>query len=133
MKSRFVYALTAVLLGLFLYTPICWAKEKSYNYIVAYSFRDKLVYYTPAFQLRVDGVSYNDEEYVSDTEAILEMESAFQEFMDDKLKVNSMDFTISARVAYKTEDIAKKKLEKEIGDFRFKGFKVEEVKKFKFK
>jgi hypothetical protein len=132
MKSRLVCSLAVVLVGLFLYVPMGWAKEKSYNYIVAYSYKTKILYHTPTFMLKVDGVSYNKEEFVSDTETILEIESAFLDFMAKELKLNHQDYTVSARVAFKTEDIAKGKLEKEIGDFRFKGFKITEVKKFKF-
>lgn len=133
MKSKITYAVIVALAGLFFSVPMCWAKEKAYNYIVAYSFQTKKVYHTAIFPLKVDGVSYNDEEFVSDTETILEMESAFQEFMARKLKINGMDYTVSARVAYKSGEIAKKKLREEIGDFRFKGFRVEEVNKFKFR
>ncbi|MDA8139476.1 MAG: hypothetical protein M0036_12570 [Desulfobacteraceae bacterium] len=133
MKSKLVGSLVVVLMGMLLSVPMCWAKEKAYNYVVAYSFKTKIVYYTPTFMLKVDGVSYNNEEYVSDTETILEMESAFQDFMEKELKLDREEYTVSARMAYKTEEIAKAKLEKEVGDFRFKGFKVNEVSKFKFK
>lgn len=133
MKSKIIYSIIVVLTGLFLYAPMCWAKDKAYNYIVAYSYKTKIVYHTSVFPVKVDGVSYNDEEFVADTEMILGLESAFQEFITDELRLNSMDYTVSARAGYKTDEIAKRKLEREISDFRFKGFKVEEVNKFKFK
>jgi hypothetical protein len=37
-----------------------------------------------------------------------------------------MNFTTSARVAYKTMDIAKSKLDKESRDFMFKGLKIKQ-------
>jgi len=132
MKTRLTHLLLLALLGTVIFVPHAWAKEKAYNYIVAYSFRNKVFYYTPTFSSKVDGVSYNNEEYVSDTEAILDMEDAFQNFLKRKMKVRARDLTVSARVAYKTEDIAQVKLEREIDDFRFKGFEINEVKTFEF-
>lgn len=132
MKARSIHLLLAIVMGMLIFAPLCWAKEKSYNYIVAYSLRDKVAYYTPIFTQKVEGVSYNKEEYVSDTETVIEMESAFQEHLEKKMKVRSRDLTVSARVAYKTDEIAKSKLEKEIGDFRFKGFEIKEINSFNF-
>ena len=131
MKARTTQLLLLILFGMVLMVPQAWAKD-AHNYIVAYSFRAKVFYYTPTFTTKVDGVSYNKEEYVSDTEAILEMEDAFKDFLKKKMKVKNRDLTVSARVAYKSDDIAKVKLEKEIDDFRFKGFTINEIKTFEF-
>lgn len=132
MKIRTAQLVFVFLLGMLIFTPLCMAKEWSYNYIVAYSLREQIVYYVPPFKLKVDGESYSNEEYVSDTETILKMEGNFQDFLEKKMEINTRDLTVSARVAYKTIDIAKFKMEKELGDFRFRGFAINEVKGFKY-
>ena len=94
---------------------------------------EQLVYYVPPFELKVDGQDYSPEEYVSDTETILKIERRFQDFLEKKMEVNLRDFTVSARVAYKTENIAQLKMEKELGDFRFRGFEIKVAKDFKYR
>lgn len=133
MKIRTAQLLLLFLLGMLIFAPLCLAKEKSYNFIVAYSLREQKVYYVPTFELNVKGDSYNDEEYVSDTETILKIEDRFQNFLKKKMRIRYRDLTVSARVAYKSEDIAKQKLEKELGDFRFRGFEINEVENFKYR
>jgi hypothetical protein len=115
-----------VLVGILGASPT-WAKETAYNYMIAYSYRDKVVYHSTIFTNKVKGDSSSEEEYVIDTGSILKMESAFQVHLARNLKVNSPDLTISARVAYKTEEIAKKRMDNEIGDFRFKGFEIKDA------
>jgi hypothetical protein len=126
MKIRGTLLLLALALsGIFGASP-AWAKETAYNYMIAYSYRDKVVYHSAIFTNKVKGESSSDEEYVLDTTAILKLESAFQQHLST-LKVNSPDLTISARVAYKSEEIAKKRMDDEIGDFRFKGFEIKDA------
>jgi len=132
MKTRTIQLFLIIFFGMLVFAPLSSAKEKSYNYIVAYSLKKQLAYYVPTFQLNVKGDSYNDEEYVSDTETVLKMEGEFQNFLENTMGIRIRDITVSARVAYKTKEIADKKLEKEIGDFRFRGFEIQEVTKFKY-
>ena len=85
-----------------------------------------MVYHTPIFENEVDGKSYNDEEFVADTKTLMKLESAFQKQITQKYKLRDMNFTTSARVAYKTADIARNKLDKESRDFMFKGLKIKQ-------
>lgn len=106
--------------------PVSWAAETAYGYIISYSYRDKVVYHTPVFSNQVSGKSYNDEEFVSDTKSQMALESAFQKHLIAKYKLNPMNLTTSARVTYKTEQIAKNKLDNESRDFMFKGLQIKQ-------
>lgn len=132
MKAKNVWLLLVFVAGMVSSTALCWAEETCYNYLIGYSYRDQVVYYTPIFTTESDGVSYNKEEYVSDTATSLKMESAFQKYLIQKMKVNSIDLTVSARVAYKTDEIAKNRMDKEVGDFRYRGFTIKEISAFKY-
>jgi hypothetical protein len=131
MKIKGLWVLLVIIAGIIYAAPICWAKETCYNYVVAYSYRDKAVYHTPIFTRTIKGVSYNEDEYVSDTATLLKMETAFQKHLAQKMRVSSVDLTISAKLAFKTEDFAKNQFEKDVGDFRFRGFEIRLVSDFK--
>lgn len=126
MRTNGLKLLLILILGVAIGTPLCWADETAYGYIISYSYRDKVVYHTPVFENSVDGESYNDEEYVSETKAQMKLESAFQKHITEKYKLRDMNFTTSARVVYKSEQIAKNKLDKESRDFMFKGLKIKQ-------
>ncbi len=126
MMTKSLKILLILILGIAIGAPLCWADETAYGYIISYSYRDKVVYHTPVFENKVGGKSYNDEEYVTETKAQMKYESAFQKHITQKYKLRDMNFTTSARVAYKTMDIAKSKLDKESRDFMFKGLKIKQ-------
>ena len=126
MKAKVTLLLMVFGMGVILASP-AWAKETAYNYIIAYSYRDKAVYHSTLFTNKVKGESASQEEYAIDTASILKAESAFQKHLSEKLKVNSPDLTVIARMAFKTEEIAKKRMDDEIGDFRFKGFEIKDT------
>lgn len=126
MMMKKLKLLLILILGVAIGAPLCWADETAYGYIISYSYRDKVVYHTPIFENEVDGKSYNDEEFVADTKTLMKLESAFQTQITQKYKLRDMNFTTSARVAYKTADIARNKLDKESRDFMFKGLKIKQ-------
>ncbi len=128
LKLFFVFALAMLVSA-----PLSWARETSYGYIIAYSYRDKSVYHTPIISQEVRGKSFSNEEYVSNTAMIQDMERSFEDYLRNNLKVKSRDLTVSARPSYKTEEIAKEKSDKEVGTFRFKGFKVTLVSDYVYK
>lgn len=132
MKIKVSKLLMVLALVMMIGAPLSWAKETAYNYMIAYSYREKAVYYTPIFTSQVDGESAGKDEYTNDTATILRMESAFQMHLQRNMKVNPPDLTVSARTSYKTEEIAKQRMEAEVGDFRFKGFEVKEVTGFNY-
>jgi hypothetical protein len=127
MKTKVTVMLMVLAWGVVIGAVPAWAKETAYNYLIAYSYRDKVVYHSTIFTNKVSGESSSEEEYVNDTASILKAESAFQKHLAQSLKVNSPDLTVSARMAYKSEEIAKKRMDNEIGDFRFKGFEIKEA------
>lgn len=126
MRTNRLKILLIILLGVAIGAPLCWADETAYGYIISYSYRDKVVYHTPVFENTVDGKSYNDEEFVAETKTLMKLESAFQNHLTQKYKLRDMNFTTSARIAYKSEAIAKNKLDKESRDFMFKGLKIKQ-------
>ena len=111
--------------------PASWAKETAYGYMIAYSPRDQMVYHTPIITQPSPGVSSSNEEYFMQTSAVLQLESAFQKHLEQSYKIRSRNFTISARVAYKSEEIARSHFNEESGTFRFRGFQLIEVVDFK--
>lgn len=133
MKTRSVLNLLAILaLTLVFSVPSCWAKEKGYCYVVGYSLRDKTVQMTPVIVANVSGDVYNAEEFVADVDVIFNMESQFQSYLD-KAGLLSDDTTVEARVAYRTNAIARKRWIDEKDDFSHRGFNVNIANKFKYK
>ena len=126
MVRKILKLLFLLILGVVIGAPLGWADETAYGYIISYSYRDKVVYHTPVFENEVSGKSYNEEEYVAETKTLMKLESAFQKHITQKYKLREMNFTTSARVAYKTLDIAKNKLDRESRDFMFKGLKIKQ-------
>ncbi len=131
MKSRSVKLLLVFLLVMGIGATVCWAKATAYGYLIAYSSRDQVVYYTPIFELRVTGKSFSDEEFFSDTRTVLDLEAAFQKYLVQTHNINLANFTISARDAYKSREIALKRFNEESGTFRFRGFRLIEETGFK--
>lgn len=132
MKIRTLQLLTVFILGFLVFAPASHAKEKAFNYIVAYSMKDQKAFYVPVFTVNIKAVSYNNDQYVADTAMVLQMEDQFTSFLENKMRVRYRDLTVSARAAFKSEEVALKKLEREIDDFRFRGFEIQEVDQFKY-
>ena len=132
MRGRCLKLFFAIMLIMLIGAPLSWAKETAFGYIIAYSYRDKSVYHTPIISQKVKGKSFSDEEYVSNTALIQDMERSFEDYLRTNLKVKSRDLTVSARPTYKTEEIAKDKSDKEVGNFRFKGFKITFVPDYEY-
>lgn len=102
----------------------------AFGYMIAYSYRDKVVYFTPIISRRAPETSFNDEEYVFQTSTVLKLERAFQKALEKKYNIRSTDFTFNARVVYKTERIALNRFFQESDTFRIKAFKLVEVSGF---
>jgi hypothetical protein len=112
--------------------PPCFAKAKGYCYIIAYSYRQKVVVFTPVFMKKVKNVSFSEEEFVADVELIQKMESTFEKHLRGSMQVNAPDLTVSARAAYKSIAIAKKRLDAEKQEYIRKEWEIKEAKSFKF-
>lgn len=112
--------------------PPCFAKAKGYCYVVAYSYRQKIVIFTPVFTKEVNNKSYNEEEFVADVELLQNMESSFENHVRSAMKVNADDLTVSARAAYKSREIAKKRLEAEKQEYIRKAWEIKEAANFSF-
>ncbi len=110
----------------------CLAKADGYFFVVAYSYKDKVIYCSSVFSEKVSETSYNDEQYVTDVELLRKIESAFGEYMTQVAKVDMTQYTISYRGAYKNRSIAMKYLEAEKKEHRNKGMVVKVASTFKF-
>jgi hypothetical protein len=110
----------------------CWAKEKGYCYIVSYSLQEKIAYFTPIFVAKVSGATYSEEEFVADVVLIRKMEAQFQKYLAGQ-GMDSADFVTSARVAYRSQAIADKRLADEKKDFIGRSYTVKDANRFKFK
>ena len=116
---------------LFLATP-GWAKSKGYCYIVCYSYVERTAFFSPIIVAKVPSKSYSDEEYVTDVELIQQLETQFQNNLAGKVNLDAGRYTISARGAYKSEAIARAKLQEERSQYEAKGYKVKIVSDFAF-
>lgn len=132
MKTIHLKLMAALVLGLLIGASPCLASENGYCYIVGYSLAKKVVYFTPVLVEKVDGKSYSAEEFVADVELIDKMESAFQKYLQ-RVAMNATDFTVSARVAYKSQAIAQKRLDKERSNFKRREFTINTASDFNFK
>ena len=132
MKKTCLKLILVVVLAVVFSAPSCWAKENGYCYIVSYSMQDKTAYITPVFVAKVSGATYSDEEFVADVVLIRKMENQFQNHLAGQ-GLNTADFVISARVAYRSRAIADKRLADEKSDFTGRGYAIQDADQFKFK
>lgn len=121
-----------IMLAIIFSAPSCWAKEKGYCYIVSYSLSEKRAYITPVFVAKVSGATYSEEEFVADIELIRKMEGQFHKYLSGR-GLNTADFVTSARVAYRSRDIADKYLADEKSGFTGRGYAIEDTGGFEFK
>ncbi len=112
--------------------PPCFAKAKGYCYVVAYSYGQKVVVFTPVFTKEVNNKSYNEEEFVADVELIQKMESSFENHVRGAMNINAPDLTVSARAAYKSIEIANKRLDAEKQEYISKAWEIKEASTFSF-
>ncbi len=132
MKKTCLKLMVVMVLAVVLSAPSCWAKEKGYCYIVGYSMQEKTAYITPVFVANVSGATYSEEEFVADVVLIRKMEDQFQNYLAGQA-INTADFVVSARVAYRSQAIADKRLADEKSDFTGRGYSIKAANKFRFK
>jgi hypothetical protein len=131
MKTQFSKTALLILIALLFAAPPCWAKANGYCYVVGYSYKLKKAFFSPVFMQKVRDISYSDEEYTTEVELIQKIESQFQSYLSIGQQVNSDDYTITARGAYKNQNIAIKRLTTERDNYKKKGFKATVLKGFK--
>lgn len=131
MKITHLKLIVALVLGLLIGASPCLASEDGYCYIVGYSLSKKVAYFTPVLVEKVQGKSYSAEEFVADVELIDKMESAFQKYLQGQ-PFKASDFTVSARVAYKSRAIAQRRLDKERSNFKRREFTINTASDFNF-
>ena len=124
MQRRLLKTVLFIAILLTISVPPCFAKAKGYCYVVAYSYRQKIVIFTPVFTKEVNDKSYNEEEFIVDVELIQKMESSFENHVRSAMNVNADDLTVSARMAYKSLEIAKKRLEAEKQEYINKAWEI---------
>jgi hypothetical protein len=132
MKKTCLKLMVTMVLAVVASVPSSWAKEKGYCYIVSYSLQEKTAYITPVFVASVSGATYSEEEFVADVVLIRKMEEQFQKYLAGQ-GMNDSDFVTSARVAYRSQAIADKRMAAEKKDFTGKGYTVKDANRFKFK
>lgn len=132
MKSNCLKLLVAVVVVVVFSAPPCWAKDKGYCYVVSYSMRDKIVFFTPVFTATVSGAIYSEEEFVADVELIRDMENQFQEHLTN-VGLNRMDYLTEARVAYRSQAIADQRLADEKSRFKGRGYRIKKTGSFQYK
>jgi hypothetical protein len=127
--------LRTLLLMVILFTicvPSCFAKATGYCYVVAYSYSQKIFVFTPVLTKEVNDKSYNEEEFIVDVELIQKMESSFENHVRGTLNIDAPDLTVSARMAYKSLEIAKTRLDTEKQEYIRKAWEIKEASGFNF-
>jgi hypothetical protein len=132
MKKSTLGLLVVMAMAVVFGAPSGWAKEKGYCYIVSYSLSDKTAYVTPVFVATVSGATFSEEEFVADVVLIRKMEGQFNKYLAAQ-GIGSTDFVTSARVAYRSQAIADKRLADEKLDFTRRGYTLKDADQFKFK
>jgi len=132
MRAKTVRFTLILLLALLVSAPHCWAKSKGYLYVVGYSIAKKKVFFSSVIVQKVRDVSYSDEEYVTEVELIQKLESQFQDYMASAAYVTPSEYTVSARGAYKSKEIADKRLKVERDRYTSKGYAVSLLRSFVF-
>jgi hypothetical protein len=132
MKKTCLKLMVVMVLAVVFSAPSCWAKEKGYCYIVGYSMQEKTAYITPVFVAKVSGATYSEEEFVADVKLIRNMEGQFIKYLAGQ-GLSGAEFVTSARVAYRSQAIADKRLADEKSDFTGRGYTVKDADQFKFK
>ena len=132
MRRTFLKLVIALTLVVLFNAPACWAKEKGYCYIVSYSLRDKIVFFSPVFTATVSGAIYSDEEYVADVELIRDIEDQFQRYQD-RIGLNSADFATEARVGYRSQAVADERLDTEKKRYEGRGFTIKKTGTFDYR
>ena len=132
MKTTFLKLVIVFALIVLFSAPACWAKTNGYCYLISYSLRDKVVFFTPVFTAKVSGAIYSEEEFVADVELIRDIENQFQEYLA-KIGLNTMDYLTEARVAYRTAAIAEQRRSKEKSSFESRGYTVKAPGSFRYR
>jgi len=131
MRTIHLKLIVALALIIPLGAPSCWAAEKGYCYVVSSSMREKVVFFTPVFSAKVSGAIYSQEEFVADVELIRDIEDQFQQYLKN-LGLNSMDFVTEARVGYRSQAIAEKRLAAEKSEFEGRGYTIKKTGSFAY-
>jgi len=129
MQNTRLRLIVALFLVIGFSAPPCWAKEKGYCYVVSYSLRDKAVFFSPVFTAVVSGDVYSDEEFVADVELIRSIEGQFTSYQE-RIGLNSADYTTEARVGYRSQAVADQRLEAEKKRYEGRGFTVKKSGSF---
>ena len=123
--------MVVLLLVTVLGAPPCWAKEKGYCYVVSYSLREKVAFFTPVFTAVVSGAVYSDEEFVADVEVIRNIENQFKAYQE-KIGLNSADYYTEARVSYRSEQAADQRMAAEKKRYEGRGFAIKKTGSFEY-
>ena len=124
--------IVALLLVIMFSAPPCWAKEKGYCYVVSYSLRDKVVFFSPVFTAVVSGDVYSDEEFVADVELIRSIEGQFTDYQE-RIGLNTADYITEARVGYRSQAVADQRMETEKKRYEGRGFTIKKTGTFAYR
>lgn len=131
MKTKKLAGFSLLLFLAFLIcTPTCWAKSKGYLYVVGYSFVEKKAYISNVIMQKVRNVSYDEEEYVTEVKLLQKIEARFQKYLASDMRLNTSQYTVAVRGAYKSEAIAQEKIETEIRQYVKRGYTATVLKNF---
>lgn len=131
MKTKKIAGFSLLLfLAVLICAPTCWAKSKGYLYVVGYSFIEKKAYISNVIMQKVRNVSYDEEEYVTEVKLLQKIEAQFQKYLASDMRLNTSQYTVAVRGAYKSEAIAQEKIEAEIRQYVKRGYTATVLKNF---
>lgn len=121
MKQSLLFAIV-ILFTISISSIPCWADTNGYFYVVGYSMSKKKVYHSDVVIDKVIDISYSSDEYVTDVELLLKINTAFTNQLRSKIKADPGKLTILVRGPFKTKSIANLRLLEERKRFARSGY-----------
>lgn len=108
------------------------ADNTGYGFVYAFSYQLKEAYVSPILPLPVKGKSLNAQEYVADIKVIRKLEDTLEQHLLTKLHLNTALFSFTARTGYKSDQIAKSRMEDERTNLRVQGLEMKLLPDFAY-
>jgi hypothetical protein len=119
----------AALAVLILSTPLI-AQNVGYAFVYAYSHQTKQAFHSAVFEHPVRSKSLNEKEYVADIKLIRQLEDALEQHLKNHLRIDSSQFSYTARTGYKSEAMAMNQLESDKSQLLIQGIQMKPLPDF---
>ena len=130
MKAALLKGMVFFVFVLLFWAQPVLAKTNGFYYVMCYSLQQKVAYFSPVIIQKVDGISYNSEEFVNDVALTRRLESQFSNHLSQTVHLDIDRYAIAARGAFKSDAIAGKRLNTEMNEYKARGYTIKTVSDF---